>query len=43
MSPANSSRPRKALIDRDCDSIIVGMIRHHEHNFHLFYENTLPV
>ena len=38
MSLANSSRPRKALIDRDCDSIIVGMIRHHEHNFHLFYE-----
>ena len=38
MSLANSSRPRKALIDRDCDSIIVGMIRHHEHNFHLFSE-----
>ena len=38
MSLANSFRPSKALIDRDCDSIIVGMIRHHEHNFHLFSE-----
>ena len=38
MSLANSFRPCKALIDRDCDSIIVGMIRHHENNFHLFSE-----
>ena len=38
MSLANSSRPSKALLDRECDSIIVGMIRHHEHNFLLFSE-----